>query len=89
MSLAAHGGSDGTDLLAFFDRVREADPEEPFWRGVRSLSSSDDHVEIEWFEPIEPRLLPAGAVQVECHLYDEEALQEAERRTAEHAPLKS
>jgi hypothetical protein len=32
---------------------------------------------------MEPRLVPAGAVEVECHLYDEEALAEAERRRAD------
>jgi oligopeptide/dipeptide ABC transporter ATP-binding protein len=76
------GGAPGEALLAVLERMREEDPDEPFWSGVRRMSADDHHVEIEWNEPIEPRLLPAGAVQVECHLYDDEARQEAERRRA-------
>jgi len=37
-------------------------------------------VEVEWHDPVEPRLLPSGSVEVECHLYDEAALAEAARR---------
>lgn len=76
-------GASGNDLLAVLERVRADDPEEPFWTGVRRMSAAANHVELEWFEPIEPRLLPSGTVEVECHLYDDEALQEAERRRAE------
>jgi len=80
--LPTRGGAPGEDLLAVLERVRKEDPEEPFWSGVRRMSADGHHVEIEWYEPIEPRLLPAGAVQVECHLYDDEARQEAEKRRA-------
>ena len=44
------------------------------------MSADGESVEIEWHEPLEPRLLDVGPVQVECHLYDEDALAEAERR---------
>jgi len=70
----------GREARAILDRAREADPAEPFWTGVRTIAEVDGHVEIEWHEPVEPRLLPAGSVQVECHLYDQEALAEAGRR---------
>jgi oligopeptide/dipeptide ABC transporter ATP-binding protein len=70
----------GREAAAVLERAREADPAEPFWTGVRRIAEADGHVEIEWHEPVEPRLLPAGSVQVECHLYDEEALAEAGRR---------
>jgi hypothetical protein len=50
--------------------VREADPAEPFWTGVRSMQAVDGAVEIEWNEFREPRLVKAGPVEVECHLYD-------------------
>jgi oligopeptide/dipeptide ABC transporter ATP-binding protein len=70
----------GEELLAVLERIRAEDPDEPFWSGVRRLAAADGHVEIEWWEPVDPRLLPTGPVEVECHLYDEEALAEAERR---------
>ena len=78
--LPARGRARGEDLLRVLQRVREDDPEEPFWSGVRSVAAADHHVEVEWWEPVEPRLLPSGAVNVECHLYDEEARAEANRR---------
>ncbi len=80
VSIPARGGASGADLLGLLERVRRDDSDEPLWSGVRDLSAGDHHVEIEWWEPVDPRLLPSGAVEVECHLYDEEALAEAERR---------
>jgi oligopeptide/dipeptide ABC transporter ATP-binding protein len=57
------------ELLAVLERVRAADPEEPFWKGVASMRADGDAVEIEWHEWREPRLVPSGPVEVECHLY--------------------
>ncbi len=71
------------DLL---EAVRVEDPDEPFWKGVRSIVAADDHVDVEWHEPLAPRLLDVGDVKVECHLYDADALAEAERRRTETAP---
>jgi peptide/nickel transport system ATP-binding protein len=82
--LPAKGGR-GKELLALLEQARDENPEEPFWRGVKGLEQAGDAVEVEFFEPLEPRLLPSGAVQVHCHLYDEEALRVAERRRAEQA----
>jgi peptide/nickel transport system ATP-binding protein len=65
------------ELLDLLHEVRDENPDEPFWRGVRALRPGDGHVEIEWQEPIVPRLLPTGAAEVECHLYDEAALTRA------------
>ena len=39
-------------------------------RACASLRSDGDAVVVEWNEAREPRLVPAGSVQVECHLYD-------------------
>jgi oligopeptide/dipeptide ABC transporter ATP-binding protein len=76
----ARGPARGDDLLRLLDGVRDEDPAEPFWSGVRRMSAADDHVDLEWHEPVEPRLCEAGEVEVECHLYDDEALLEAEGR---------
>ena len=66
----ARGGATGGDLLAILDRVRADIPDDPFWTGVRALHPGADALEIEWNEPREPRLVPSGPVEVECHLYD-------------------
>jgi peptide/nickel transport system ATP-binding protein len=83
--LAARGQARGGDVLRLLETVRGEDLDEPFWRGVRRMVAADSHVEIELHEPVEPRLLPSGDVQVECHLYDPDALAEAERRRTEKA----
>jgi oligopeptide/dipeptide ABC transporter ATP-binding protein len=64
----AHGGATGGDLHSILERVRNADPDEPFWTGVRSMTPDADAVEIEWNERREPRLVQSGPVEVECHL---------------------
>ena len=50
--------------------------------GVRRTTADDGGAQVEFHEPIEPRLLQVDDVQVECHLHDPEALAEAERRRA-------
>jgi peptide/nickel transport system ATP-binding protein len=75
----------GTDALGLLEALRDDDPAEPFWRGVREMGATDDGVEVTWHEPVEPRALDVGTVRVECHLYDDEAVSEAERRRAETA----
>ena len=66
--LRAGKGASGSDVQRLLERMRSEAPEEPFWRGVRRLSADGENVEIEWHEPIEPRLLDVAPVQVECHL---------------------
>jgi oligopeptide/dipeptide ABC transporter ATP-binding protein len=83
---ATHMRLPGLEAEAVLERARESDPAEPFWTGVSRIASVDGHVEIDWHEPVEPRLLPAGPVEVECHLYDEEALAEAARRRGSAIP---
>ena len=81
--LTAGSGRSASDLLSLLETVRTADPDERFWTGVRSMTVDDGHVDVEWHEPVAPRPLPEGDVTVECHLYDEDALAEAERRRQE------
>ncbi len=78
--ISVRGRARGEDLRAVLEKIRKEDPDEPFWSGVKSMTADEKHVEVEWWEPVAPRLLPSGQVEVECHLYDEEALAEAERR---------
>ena len=57
------------ELLPLLERLRAENPDEPFWRGVRRLGQAGGHVELDFHEPQAPGLVPAGDVQVECHLY--------------------
>jgi oligopeptide/dipeptide ABC transporter ATP-binding protein len=76
--LEAGAGHRGADVAALLDRMRADDPHEPFWRGVRSISSGERAVDIELNEAYPPKLLPVNGVQVECNLFDENALDRAE-----------
>jgi len=76
--LEAGAGHRGADVAQLLDRMRGDDPHEPFWRGVRSISSGERAVDIELNEPYPPKLLPVNGVQVECNLFDENALDRAE-----------
>jgi peptide/nickel transport system ATP-binding protein len=76
-------GANTDDLLSLLEGIQAADPDEPFWKGVRAVSAGDRHVRVELDEPIEPRLLPLGDVEVECHLYNDEARRVAERYRSE------
>jgi oligopeptide/dipeptide ABC transporter ATP-binding protein len=83
----ARKGARPDDLLGILESIRAEDPAEPFWTGLHRLSAGEDGVEIEWNEPVAPRLLPVGAVEVECHLYDDEALRKAEELRAGSAEV--
>jgi oligopeptide/dipeptide ABC transporter ATP-binding protein len=78
-------GSTGAEVLALLELVRAEAPSEPLWRGVRRMTAADGHAEIVFRDALIPRLMPVGNVDVECHLYDESALQEAERGRMESA----
>ena len=74
--------ADPAGAVARLEQAKADDPEEPFWRGVHRAEAGDGAVEIEWHEPLEPRLLPTGEVEVECHLYDADARMRAEQLRA-------
>jgi peptide/nickel transport system ATP-binding protein len=67
------------ELKATLDGLHAGNPSEPFWRGVETIQATDDTLDVAWHEPIEPRLVESGRVEVACHLYDEEALAAAEQ----------
>ena len=81
--LKAGAGKTGAEVVALLESIREENPDARFWTGVRRIEADGDHIDVEWHEPIAPRPLVQGDSTVECHLYDEEALAEAERRRAE------
>jgi peptide/nickel transport system ATP-binding protein len=67
--LAPARGRTADELLAALQRIKAEMPDEPFWKGVRRLESAGGRVELEFHEPHDPSLAPAGEVEVACHLY--------------------
>jgi oligopeptide/dipeptide ABC transporter ATP-binding protein len=76
--LETSGAERADELLGLLESLRRTDPNERLWRGVRSVTREDAHVDVDFNEPRDPRLLPVGEVAVECHLYDGDALAAAE-----------
>ncbi|MGH3094790.1 MAG: oligopeptide/dipeptide ABC transporter ATP-binding protein [Streptosporangiales bacterium] len=64
-------GRTGGDIVALLDKIREEDPEEPFWRGVDSIDEEADGVHVRFHRGKDPGLRPAAPVDVACHLYPE------------------
>lgn len=58
------------DIVALLDRIRNENPEEPFWRGIEHIGTDETSVNIDFHEPREPQLEQVGEVEVSCHLYD-------------------
>ena len=84
------GGEGAAQALAVLERARQDDPEEPFWRGVHRIATNNGGLKIDWHEPLEPRLLPTDGVEVECHLYDDDALaRAAQLRSARERPWRA
>ena len=80
--LKAGDGHSGADVVSLLETIRDDSPDAAFWRGVKRIAADGDHADVEFHDPIAPRPLPHGDATVECHLYDDDALAEAERRRA-------
>ncbi|MGH9229622.1 MAG: ABC transporter ATP-binding protein [Acidimicrobiales bacterium] len=77
--LPAGAGHSGVELSEWLDNVREQDPDDPFWAGVRGMDGDLGGVSVAFHEALDPELVAAEDVEVACHLYDERALGAAER----------
>jgi peptide/nickel transport system ATP-binding protein len=78
--------------LGLLDRIRDADPEEPFWRGVREMRADDHGATVTFHDGIDPGLVQEGPQQVACHLHDPQALaaaEEAKRRSGARTGIDS
>ena len=71
--IPAGSGHEGGDVMAIFDSIREAAPDDPLWRGVESMEAAGDGVRVRFRESLEPRPLDIGGAVVRCHLHDPEA----------------
>ena len=64
-------GSRGTasEVKAMLDGIREEDPQEPFWRGVRDVELTGEGVRITFHDGVDPLLRRSGGVEVACILH--------------------
>jgi oligopeptide/dipeptide ABC transporter ATP-binding protein len=67
--LRPSGRGSGADLRDLLDEVKADPANETFWRGVREVRDSAGGVEVVFADGSDPRLRPAGDVEVACHLY--------------------
>jgi oligopeptide/dipeptide ABC transporter ATP-binding protein len=80
--LKAGAGHTGADVVALLESIRAENPDARFWTGVRRISADGSFADVELHDPLAPRPLEQGDSTVECHLYDEDALAQAERSRA-------
>jgi peptide/nickel transport system ATP-binding protein len=57
------------DLRDLLDDVKADAANETFWRGVREVREAEGEIEVVFHDGSDPRLRPAGSVEVACHLY--------------------
>lgn len=62
-------GHDVADVAALVHRLKGQDPDEPLWRGVAGIDQDSAGVTIRFYAGEDPRLRPAGGVEVACHLH--------------------
>ena len=70
--VAGHGHS-GEDVRALLDRIRAADGEEPFWKGVREMVTEPDAVVVHFRDHVDPPLYETLAdvrLRAACLLHD-------------------
>ncbi len=66
---ATVGKGGAGEVRALLDRIKSENPDEPLWKGVRSIEPAGNGVEVQ-FEPADsPPLRRTGGVDVACVLY--------------------
>jgi oligopeptide/dipeptide ABC transporter ATP-binding protein len=67
--LRPSGDHSSDDIDRLLSRIRTEDPDEPLWRGVDSTEATSEGVLVRFNEGSDPKLRPAGGVEVACHLF--------------------
>ncbi|HVX43664.1 MAG TPA: ABC transporter ATP-binding protein [Mycobacteriales bacterium] len=67
--LEAGSGHRPAEVAELLEKVREDDPQEPFWTGVRDQEVDEHGVRVRFHDGIDPGLMPAGGSDVACLLY--------------------
>ncbi len=65
-------GARGEGVAGILEKLRAAEPDDPFWSGVEATEVEADGVRVRFREPIVPRELEVGPSRVRCHLHDAE-----------------
>jgi oligopeptide/dipeptide ABC transporter ATP-binding protein len=80
--LGAAPGDGGELVLEVLERMRAEAPDDPFWRGVAETRVEPRQVVVRFHEGLEPRDVEVGSTRLQCHLYDEQALERAKQASA-------
>ncbi len=80
-------GHDAAEISEIVERLRADAPEDPFWKGVAQMGVEDGAFAIRYHDGLDPRDVRVGESQLQCHLYDEEALAAAEVARGEASAL--
>jgi peptide/nickel transport system ATP-binding protein len=81
--LPAGRGHTAEEAMSVIEAMRAQAPGDPLWKGVADLELDERGARMRFNEALEPRHLELDKTQVECHLYDPEALAAAERARRE------
>ena len=71
----------GGEVAELVERVQTEQPDARIWKGVREIRAHEGGAVVGFHPGLEPQHLRVNGVEVECHLYDEEA----KRLAAEYA----
>jgi oligopeptide/dipeptide ABC transporter ATP-binding protein len=71
----------GRQVAELLERIKLRHPDARIWQGVREVGAVQNGAVVQFHEGIDPRHLADDGVEVECHLYDNEA----KRRVVEDA----
>jgi peptide/nickel transport system ATP-binding protein len=67
-------GSTAGEVREVLDSIRTRHPDNPLWSGVDDLAEESDGLHVKFEVGVDPRLRPAGGVQVACVLYEGEPI---------------
>jgi oligopeptide/dipeptide ABC transporter ATP-binding protein len=73
--------SSGEQVAELLEHIESQHADARIWTGVREVRAVEGGAVVQFHEGIEPRHLADDGVEVECHLYDDEA----ERRATDYA----
>jgi peptide/nickel transport system ATP-binding protein len=65
----AGSGTDPGALLALLEKIRAEMPDEPFWRGVKTMAAETHGVRVVFAPGVDPPLYDAGDSRAACLLY--------------------
>jgi oligopeptide/dipeptide ABC transporter ATP-binding protein len=67
----------GDQVAELLEHIQSQHPDARIWKGVREIQAVEGGAVVQFQEGIEPRHLADDGVEVECHLYDDEATRRA------------